>query len=78
MTTNGSNRWFRGITLTISIPLRKEVTARDIRQIYQDRYAGEKLIKVVGEPPLVSAIMGRHGVEIGGFAVDSTGKRVVV
>ncbi|CEI68328.1 Protein arg-6 [Fusarium venenatum] len=70
--------WFRGITLTISIPLNKEMTSRDIRQLYQDRYAGEKLIKVVGEPPLVSAISGRHGVEIGGFAVDSTGKRVVV
>ncbi|KAF5237783.1 hypothetical protein FAUST_5881 [Fusarium austroamericanum] len=70
--------WFRGITLTISIPLSKEMTSRDIRQLYQDRYAGEKLIKVVGEPPLVSAISGRHGVEIGGFAVDSTGKRVVV
>lgn len=76
--TNGFNRWFRGITLTISIPLSKEMTSRDIRQLYQDRYAGEKLIKVVGEPPLVSAISGRHGVEIGGFAVDSTGKRVVV
>ncbi|KAF5002354.1 hypothetical protein FGRMN_365 [Fusarium graminum] len=70
--------WFRGITLTLNIPLRKEVTSRDFRQLYQDRYAGEKLIKVVGEPPLVSAITGRHGVEIGGFAVDSTGKRVVV
>ncbi|KAL6875900.1 acetylglutamate kinase [Trichoderma longibrachiatum] len=70
--------WFRGITLTLNIPLNKQVTSRDIRQIYQDRYAGEKLIKVVGEPPLVSGIMGRHGVEIGGFAVDSTGKRVVV
>ncbi|CAG2006391.1 unnamed protein product, partial [Fusarium graminearum] len=52
--------WFRGITLTISIPLSKEMTSRDIRQLYQDRYAGEKLIKVVGEPPLVSAISGRH------------------
>ncbi|KAI1200326.1 acetylglutamate kinase [Nemania serpens] len=56
----------------------KQVTSRDIRQMYQDRYAGEKLIKIVGEPPLVSSIMGRHGVEIGGFAVDSSGKRVVV
>lgn len=64
--------------MTLSIPLRKEVTSRDILQIYQDRYAGEKLIKVVGEPPLVSAIMGRHGVEVGGFAVDSSGKRLVV
>lgn len=75
---NKSKRWFRGITLTINIPLSKEMTSRDIRQLYQDRYAGEKLIKVVGEPPLVSAISGRHGVELGGFAVDSTGKRVVM
>jgi N-acetyl-gamma-glutamyl-phosphate reductase/acetylglutamate kinase len=78
MTTNGSKRWYRGITLTLSIPLRKEVTSREIRQLYQDRYAGDKLIKVVGEAPLVSSIMGRHGVEVGGFAVDSSGKRVVV
>lgn len=62
----------------MNIPLSKQVTSRDIRQMYQDRYAGEKLIKIVGEPPLVSSIMGRHGVEIGGFAVDSSGKRVVV
>ena len=33
---------------------------------------------VVGEAPLVKAISGKHGVEIGGFAVHSSGKRVVV
>jgi len=70
--------WFRGIHHTISIPLNKTMTSRDIRQIYQDRYAGEKLVKVVGEAPLVKFISGKHGVEIGGFEVDSTGKRVVV
>ncbi|KAJ6786263.1 hypothetical protein PWT90_00803 [Aphanocladium album] len=70
--------WFRGIHHTINIPLNKTMTSRDIRQIYQDRYAGEKLIKVVGEAPLVRDIMNKHGVEVGGFAVDSTGKRVVV
>lgn len=70
--------WFRGIHLTISIPLNKTMTSRDIRHIYQDRYAGEKLVKVVGEAPLVRDISGKHGVEIGAFAVDSTGKRVVV
>ncbi|CAG9937498.1 unnamed protein product [Clonostachys rosea f. rosea IK726] len=70
--------WFRGIHLTVNIPLNKTMTSRDIRQIYQDRYAGEKLVKVVGEAPLVRSISGLHGVEIGGFAVDSTGKRVVV
>jgi N-acetyl-gamma-glutamyl-phosphate reductase / acetylglutamate kinase len=52
--------------------------ARDVRQIYQDRYAGEQLIKVVGESPQVKNIAGRHGVEVGGFAVHSSGKRVVV
>ncbi|KAK0730027.1 Aspartate/glutamate/uridylate kinase [Lasiosphaeris hirsuta] len=70
--------WFRGIHHTISIPLNKTMTSRDIRQIYQDRYAGEKLVKVVGEAPLVKNIAGKHGVEIGGFEVDKAGKRVVV
>lgn len=70
--------WFRGIHHTINIPLNKTMTSRDIRQIYQDRYAGEKLVKVVGEAPVVRNIMDKHGVEIGGFAVHSSGKRVVV
>jgi N-acetyl-gamma-glutamylphosphate reductase len=52
--------------------------SRDIRPIYQDRYAGEKLVKVVGEAPLVRLIQNKHHVEIGALAVDSTGKRVVV
>lgn len=54
------------------------MTSRDIRQMYQDRYAGEKLVKVVGEAPYVKSIQNKHRVEIGGFAVDDTGKRVVV
>ncbi|KAJ4160447.1 Protein arg-6, mitochondrial [Fusarium falciforme] len=70
--------WFQGIHLTVNIPLNKTMTSRDIRQLYQDRYAGEKLIKVVGEAPLVKDISKKHGVEIGGFAVDKTGKRVIV
>ncbi|OAA51864.1 N-acetyl-gamma-glutamyl-phosphate reductase, type 1 [Metarhizium rileyi] len=70
--------WFRGIHLTVSIPLNEEMTSREIRQIYQERYAGEKLVKVVGEAPVVKRIQDKHHVEIGGFDVDSTGKRVVV
>lgn len=63
---------------TINLPLAQEMRSRDIRQIYQERYAGEKLIKVIGESPLVKAIAGKHGVEVGGFAVHSSGRRVVV
>jgi N-acetyl-gamma-glutamyl-phosphate reductase/acetylglutamate kinase len=70
--------WFQGIHHTISIPLAQTMTSRDIRNLYQERYAGEKLVKVSGEPPSVKGISGRHGVEIGGFGVHSGGKRVVV
>lgn len=70
--------WFQGIHHTISIPLKQSMTSRDIRQLYQERYAGERLVKVSGEPPSVKAISGKHGVEIGGFGVHSSGKRVVV
>lgn len=70
--------WFQGIHHTISIPLKNEMTSRDIRTLYQDRYAGEKLVKIIGEPPSVKNIAGRHGVEVGGFAVHSSGKRVVI
>ena len=70
--------WFQGIHHTINIPLNKTMTSRDIRQIYQDRYAGEKLVKVVGEAPLVKEIMNKHHVEIGAFATNAAGNRVVV
>ncbi|KAM5475118.1 Protein arg-6, mitochondrial [Microsporum audouinii] len=70
--------WFQGIHHTINIPLKESMASRDIRNLYQDRYAGEKLVKVVGEAPLVKNISGRHGIEVGGFAVHSSGKRVIV
>ncbi|CAL3964389.1 unnamed protein product [Diplocarpon coronariae] len=70
--------WFQGIHHTISLPLKQSMTSRDIRQLYQERYAGERLVKVIGESPSVKNISGKHGVEIGGFGVHSSGKRVVV
>ncbi|KAI9737865.1 MAG: Protein arg-6, mitochondrial [Cirrosporium novae-zelandiae] len=70
--------WFQGIHHTISIPLKEEMSSRDIRNLYQERYAGEKLVKIVGEAPLVKSIAGKHGIEVGGFAVHSSGKRVVI
>ncbi|CAF9942948.1 MAG: Protein arg-6, mitochondrial [Alectoria fallacina] len=70
--------WFQGIHHTINIPLTKSFTSRDIRNLYQERYEGEALVKVVGESPLVKKIAGTHGVEVGGFGVHSSGKRVVV
>ena len=41
-------------------------------------YAGEPLVHVVDEAPWVSAIAGRHHVDIGGFTLSADGKRVVL
>lgn len=72
-------QWFQGISATVSIPIKsKTLTSRDIRNIYQDRYQGEKLITVSGEAPLVKDISGKHGVVVGGFAVNSAEDRVVI
>jgi N-acetyl-gamma-glutamyl-phosphate reductase/acetylglutamate kinase len=70
--------WFAGIHHTISIPLAHQMASRDVRQLYQNRFDKEKLVKVSGESPLVKNISGKHGVEIGGFAVHSSGKRAVI
>lgn len=69
---------FRGITMTVNLWLREPMTAATIKSRYQERYAGEPLIRIVDEAPWVSRIASRHGVEIGGFAVAPGGKRVVV
>ncbi|KAL8790411.1 MAG: hypothetical protein Q9195_006367 [Heterodermia aff. obscurata] len=69
--------WFQGIHHTINIPLQEKLTSREIRNLYQERYAGEPLVRIVGEPPSVKAISGTHGVEVGGFGVHSSGARVV-
>lgn len=69
---------FQGITHSINIPLSKQLSSRDIRSLYQERYAGEPLVAVSGEAPLVRDISGKHGVAVGGFAVSSSGNRVVV
>lgn len=71
-------QWFQGITHTINIPLKEPLTSRDIRNIYQDRYRGEQLISVSGEAPLVRDVSGKHGVVVGGFAVNAKQDRVVI
>ncbi len=69
---------FRGITMTVNLWLQEPMTRDAVRAAYMQRYAGEPLVAVVDEAPWVSRIAGRHGVEIGGFAVAPGGRRVVV
>jgi len=69
---------FRGITMTVNAHLRERATLDAIRARYASAYAAEPLVRIVDEAPWVSRIAGRHGVEIGGFALSSDGRRMVV
>jgi N-acetyl-gamma-glutamyl-phosphate reductase len=69
---------FRGITLTANLHLRAPATLNDVRARYHARYAGEPLLRVLDDAPWVSAIAGRHGVEVGGFTLSPDGRRLVV
>ena len=55
-----------------------KLSSREVRNLYQERYAGEPLIKVTGEAPQVKNISRNHGIGVGGFGVHSGGQRVVV
>lgn len=69
---------FRGITMTVNLWLAQAATREEIQRRYADYYAREPLVRIVDDPPWVSAIAGKHHVEIGGFAMAPGGRRVVV
>jgi N-acetyl-gamma-glutamyl-phosphate reductase len=69
---------FRGITMTVNMWLQQPMTVDAIKARYRAFYANEPLVRVIDEVPWVSAIAGKHHVEIGGFALAPGGKRVVV
>jgi N-acetyl-gamma-glutamyl-phosphate reductase / acetylglutamate kinase len=70
--------YFQGINLTVNIPLNKTFKSSEIKELYEQKYSGEQLIKVVDDIPLVKDNFEKHFVRIGGFGVHSSGKRVVI
>lgn len=70
--------FFRGISLTLALPLRGSIAAEALRERYAAAYAGEPLITVTAEVPEVRAAAGQHGVTIGGFAVGEAHAVVIV
>ena len=64
--------------MTVNMWLAEPLKADWVRARYEQRYAGEPLVRVLEQAPWVSRIAGRHGVEIGGFTVAPGGKRLVV
>lgn len=69
---------FRGITLTANLHLREAFTRDAVLARYRAAYADELLVRVLDEAPWVSAIAGKHHVEVGGFTLSSDGRRLVV
>lgn len=69
---------FRGITMTVNMHLQRPFSHDDVVARYRQRYADEPLVRIVDEAPWVSAIAGRHHVEIGGFTLSADGRRLVV
>jgi N-acetyl-gamma-glutamyl-phosphate reductase len=69
---------FRGLTVTTNLYLSRPHKRDEIQGLFQRRYEGEKLVRVVDDAPWVSRIAGKHHVEIGAFAMSPDGKRVVI
>ena len=69
---------FRGLLVTIHLPLADETTAGSAFERLTDAYAGEGLVEVVDRIPELRDGSGLVGVLIGGVAVSDDGTNLVV
>ncbi len=69
---------FRGLTITANLHLARAFDRDEIVARYRDAYAGEPLVQVQDAAPWVSAVAGRHHLELGGFTLADEGRRLVV
>ena len=74
--------WFSGIISTASVPLaqvavERGMGAREFKALYEERYGGEKLVKILDKGPEVGDVEGQHGWVLGGMQVHSSGERIV-
>ena len=71
--------WFSGILSVLSMPLAGRLSAREVQELYEERYGAERLVSVKGKDvPVLADVEGKHGWTVGGFQVHSEGERVVV
>ena len=70
--------WFSGIQSVLSMPLSQKVTAGEVRALYEETYAGERLVTIKKEVPTLPDFEKKHGWVVGGFQVHSEGDRAVV
>ncbi|KAF5391150.1 hypothetical protein D9757_003086 [Collybiopsis confluens] len=70
--------WFSGIISTLSMPLNEKLSAREVISLYEQKYSGEKLVRIKKEVPSLKDIEDKHTWTVGGVQVHSEGDRVVV
>jgi N-acetyl-gamma-glutamyl-phosphate reductase / acetylglutamate kinase len=70
--------WFSGIISTLSMPLSQKLTAKNVIELYEEKYEGEKLVTLRKEVPTLKDIENKHGFTAGGVQVHSEGERVVI
>lgn len=69
----------RGILSTIYAGLKKRITTRELLDIYNEFYAGEKFVQVLKESayPNISSVKGTNNCQIG-LAVDPSLRRAII
>jgi N-acetyl-gamma-glutamyl-phosphate reductase / acetylglutamate kinase len=70
--------WFSGILSTASIELEQSLSARNVKELFEAQYEGEKLVSIKREVPSLQDVEGKQGWTVGGFQVHSEGKRAVI
>ncbi|KAG8853816.1 hypothetical protein FRB96_007956 [Tulasnella sp. 330] len=70
--------WFSGIVSVLSAPLIQPMRASDVKELYEEMYKGEKLVRIQKDVVELRDVEGQHGWTVGGIQVHSSGLRVVV
>jgi N-acetyl-gamma-glutamyl-phosphate reductase/acetylglutamate kinase len=70
--------WFSGILALASVPLAAPLAARDVWALFEEKYKGERLVRLQRDAVVLPDVERRHGVCVGGVQVQSAGERVVV
>jgi N-acetyl-gamma-glutamyl-phosphate reductase/acetylglutamate kinase len=70
--------WFSGIVSLLSMPLSEHLSARELKALYERKYADEKLVRLQKDIVEVQDVRDQHGWVVGGFQVHSQGDRAVV
>ena len=70
--------FFRGLSVTVSMSFKEPMSTDMLEDVYRRAYAGEPLVKLSREVPLLRDAVGQPWAAIGGYATDESERRGVV